>query len=137
MNKPFSESAVDMFLEGFSCSQAVLAAFFETCDIDRETATKIADGFGGGMARTGLTCGAVTGAVMVIGLRHGRKKALDTVREFMQRFAHRNGSIACRDLIGCDISTEEGYAHALTENLFHTVCPNYVGDTAEILEELL
>ena len=140
------EEAVACFKEGFICSQAVLSAYSEKLGLDREIALKIADGFGGGMARMGETCGAVTGAFMVIGLKHGRavvedapahETTYDRVNEFVRRFESRNQSIVCRELLGCDISTPEGLQSARQQNLFTTVCPGYIRDAAEILEELL
>lgn len=140
------EEAVAFFKEGFVCSQAVLSAYSAQLGLDRDTALKIADGFGGGMARMGETCGAVTGAFMVIGLKHGRAAVEDAqahettyrlMNEFVRRFKLRNGSIVCRELLGCDISTTEGLRSARQQNLFTTVCPGYVRDAAEIIEEIL
>jgi C_GCAxxG_C_C family probable redox protein len=140
------EEAVTCFKEGFICSQAVLSAYAPQLGLGRDTAMKIADGFGGGMARMGETCGAVTGAFMVIGLKHGRTSVEDTqahettydlVNEFVLRFKSRNKSIVCRELLGCDISTPGGLQSARQQNLFATVCPAYVQDTAEIIEEIL
>lgn len=93
----------------------------------------------------GETCGAVTGAFMVIGLKYGatlgedkasKEKTHQVVREFAEKFASRNGSIACKELLGCDLSTPEGNAQAKEKNLFYTVCPKFVKDAAEILEEI-
>ena len=140
------EEAVACFKEGFICSQAVLSAYSAQLGLDRDTALKIADGFGGGMARMGETCGAVTGAFMVIGLKHGRtsvddEKAHETtyhlVNEFVRRFKSRNKSVVCRELLGCDISTPDGLQRARQQDLFATVCPAYVRDAAEIIEEIL
>ena len=114
--------------------------------LDRDTALKLAIGFGGGMGRMAGTCGAVTGAFMVLGLKCGatqaddkeaREQAYERVREFARRFEARNGSIVCRDLIGCDISTPEGLAMAREKELFATVCPRFVQEAAEVLEEML
>lgn len=140
------EEAVTCFKEGFICSQAVLSAYAPQFGLDRDTALKIADGFGGGMARMGETCGAVTGAFMVIGLKNGRTSVEDTqahettydlVNEFVRRFKSRNKSIVCRELLGCDISTPGGLQSARQQNLFTSVCPAYVRDAAEIIEEIL
>ena len=82
--------------------------------MDRQTAMKVSAGFGGGMGRMAGTCGAVTGAFMVLGLKHGgedmeaREKAYRLVREFASQFEARHGSLLCKDLMGCDISTPEG-----------------------------
>ena len=71
------DRAVDLFKQGFSCSQAVAAVFAEDNGLPVATAFRIAQGFGGGMARLAETCGAVTGAFMIIGLKHGRTRPED------------------------------------------------------------
>jgi C_GCAxxG_C_C family probable redox protein len=140
------ELACSRFKEGFSCSQAVFSAHAEQLGLDRETALKIAGAFGGGMGRMAQTCGAVTGAFMVIGLKYGaidaedeetKEKAYALVREFVDRFKSRHGSIACQDLLGCDISKPEGEKVAREQKLFETICPKLVKDAAELLEEML
>ena len=134
------------FKEGFSCSQAVFSAYAEQLGLDRETALKISGAFGGGMGRMAQTCGAVTGAFMVIGLKYGaidaedketKEKAYALVREFADRFKSRHGSIACQDLLGCNVSKPEGLKVAREQKLFETICPRLVKDAAEILEEML
>lgn len=140
------EEAVACFKEGFICSQAVLSAYSVQLGLDCDTALKIADDFGGGMGRMGETCGAVTGAFMVIGLKHGRTAVEDVqahettyglVNEFVRRFKSRNGSVVCRELLSCDISTPEGLQSARQQNLFAMICLGYVRDAAEIIEEIL
>jgi C_GCAxxG_C_C family probable redox protein len=139
-----TEEAVRLMKEGCACSQAILAAFGEPLGLPRETALHIAAGFAGGMRR-GDTCGAVTGAYMVLGLRHatencdksaGRADTYARVQEFTQRFRSLNGSVDCRDLLGCDISTPEGMKNALELNLFKTRCVKVVEDAATILEDM-
>ena len=71
------KQAVTAFKEGFSCSQAVFSALSESSGLERNTALKISQPFGGGIAHMGDTCGAVTGAFMAIGLQYGRTKAED------------------------------------------------------------
>ena len=140
-----TETALSRFAEGFSCSQAVLSAYSDGFGLDEETALKIASGFGGGMGRMAENCGAVTGAIMVLGLRFGgtlpKQEAKDRVyakvREFTDRFKARNGSLLCRDLMSCDVSTAEGYDAAKESGLFATICPKYLQDAAEILEDML
>jgi C_GCAxxG_C_C family probable redox protein len=114
--------------------------------MDRDTALKISQSFGGGMAHRGETCGAVTGALMVIGLQYGRTKAEDdeakqktyaTVHEFIKRFEARHGSIVCKDILGYDVSDEEEFKKAQEEEVFQTTCPNLVQSAAEICEDLL
>ena len=96
--------------------------------------------------RIAETCGVVTGALMVLGLRYctedcqapaGRKKVATVVDEFLAAFRQRNGSVACKALLGCDITTPEGMTAAKNGDLFKTTCPKLVQDAAEILEEML
>ena len=137
------ETALSRFAEGFNCSQAVFSSYAE--GLDEKAALKIASGFGGGMGRMAETCGAVTGAMMALGLRCGgtspdreaKERIYAKIREFADRFRARNGSLLCRELLGCDISTPEGYEAAKQGGLLTTTCPNYVRDAAEILEETL
>lgn len=102
--------------------------------------------FGAGMARSGETCGVVTGALMVLGLKYGWTTPQDrepleqgrsAVREFVTRFKLRNGSLLCRELLGYDLSIDEEMRLAEDENLFATRCAQFVRDAAEILEEIL
>jgi len=139
------EIAVASFKAGLSCSQAVLSAFAPGLGLDRPTALRLAAAFGGGMARMGQTCGAVTGALMVIGLKHGhvaaedkatKEKTYALVREFVDQFRARNTSLLCRDLLGCDIGTPEGMQLYREEGLNTLVCSRLVRDAAEILERL-
>jgi len=83
---------------------------------------------------------------MVIALKHGRtraedeetrEKAYSLVQEFVDRFKARNGSTVCRELIGCDISTLERMKLAEERGVFATMCPKFVQDAAEIIEQVL
>lgn len=132
--------AEEMFKSGYICSQAVLAAFSEALGLEKEMALKIANGFGGGIARKQEVCGAVSGAVMLIGLKYGKVQADDTIshektyrtiENFCSKFIERNQSIKCYDILGCDMPT------AKERGLFSTVCLKCVRDSAEIIEDLL
>lgn len=134
------------FKGGFNCAQAVFAAFSSELGLDEQTALKIAGGFGGGMGHTGYTCGAVSGAVMAIGLKHGKCKAEDTeakartyalVQEFCRQFKEKHGSVLCTELTGHDLSSEEEVRAAREAGIFQTVCPKLVGDAVSIAEKLL
>ncbi len=98
------------------------------------------------MARLGETCGAVTGAMLILGLKYGassltekekKDKNYALCRELVNRFCARNKSIRCKDLLGYDISTPEGYQLVADKQLFRTICPTLVNDAAEILEQLI
>jgi C_GCAxxG_C_C family probable redox protein len=139
------ERAVSCFKEGFSCSQALLSTYGAQFGLNREMALKVSGAFGGGMGRMGETCGVVTGAFMVIGLKYGKtrfedeqtkEKVYSLVKELVDKFKSRNGSIICRELLGCDISTPEGMKLAKEKNLFTTLCPKLVQDAAEIIEQI-
>jgi C_GCAxxG_C_C family probable redox protein len=141
MTKP--ERAVDLMGRGYACSQAVLAAFAPDYGLDRDQAVRLATGFAGGMA-SGETCGAVTGAILVLGLhyakcdcitREGRAETKRAVQEFTAAFKAKHGKLDCRDLLGCDISTPAGMEKAKAECLFTKVCPAFVRDAAAILEQ--
>jgi C_GCAxxG_C_C family probable redox protein len=141
-----ADDAVAAFRDGFSCSQATCLAFAEDFGIDRETALKLSCAFGGGMAHTGNTCGAVTGALIVIGMKYGRTKAddiaakektYDVTKAFMKEFLRRNHSLDCTTLIGHDLSDPIEFAVAKEKDLFRIKCDKYVQDAADILEELL
>ena len=140
-----SDKAKAIYNEGFSCAPAVLAAYCEQFGLERDNALKIATGFGGGM-HLGQTCGAVTGAIMVIGLKYGKTKADDNKakqktyevsKRFADKFRARYGSIECKALLGCDITTPEGMTEARDRKLFSTICAEYVSAAADILDEIL
>jgi C_GCAxxG_C_C family probable redox protein len=141
-----SEQAVSRFKEGFSCSQAVLSVFAEQFGLVCETALRISAGFGGGMGRMAQTCGTVTAAFMVIGLKYDsqdpkdkqtKERTYHLVRQFAEKFKARNGSVTCSHLLGCDISTPQGAKTAQEKNLFSTVCPKMVQEAVEILDEII
>jgi C_GCAxxG_C_C family probable redox protein len=140
------EQAVRTFEQEFSCAQSVFTAFADPTDVSRETALRLASGLGGGLARTGETCGAVTGAILALGLRHCGRPADDpqaklaaypAVREFLARFRSLHGAITCRELLGVDLGTPEGERRAREDGLVRQRCPAFVRDAARIVEDLL
>jgi len=145
MNK--SDSAVATFSKGFNCAQAVLSAFNKELGLDDQVSARIASGFGGGIGHMAETCGAVTGAIMVIGLKKGmsikdspfksNQVVYAEIDPFIKEFIKRNKSVKCRDLLGCDISDHETLLKARKEGLFQTLCPKFVSDAVEIVEELI
>lgn len=139
-----SEKAVAIFNSGMNCSQSVFLTFCEKYGLSREEAAKISCGFGGGM-RAGEVCGAVSGAVMVIGLKYGNSTPEDTQAkalcysktvEFINEFKAKTKTIICRELLGYDISTAEGMNMAKEKGLFKTTCVDMVKHSVEILEKL-
>jgi C_GCAxxG_C_C family probable redox protein len=131
--------------DGFNCAQAVSAAFCEELGADEETAAKMSSALGAGMSRTGGVCGAVSGALMVIGMKYGSSKPRDIAaknksyeagRVFLKMFEDKYGSIFCPKLIGIDISTEAGLQAAREKKIFETICADIVQDTVGILEQM-
>ncbi|HUU76152.1 MAG TPA: C-GCAxxG-C-C family protein, partial [Methanoregulaceae archaeon] len=121
------DEASNLFDRGFYCSQAILCAYSEMFGLDKDTACKIATPFGAGIGWTGNMCGAVAGALMVIGLKYGNtdpddmdakkkvfattqqfqpqtaKKVFATTQQFVVEFMDKNASINCTDLLGYDL----------------------------------
>ncbi|MBN2146140.1 MAG: C_GCAxxG_C_C family protein [Anaerolineales bacterium] len=102
-----TKQALDFFNQGYSCSQSVLATFAPGLGLPIETAFKIAAPFGGGIARTGDLCGAVTGAIMVLGLKYGhttptepnsKELTYQIVQEFLKQFKARHDTLLCSEL---------------------------------------
>lgn len=131
--------------EGVVCAPSVFAAFAEECGISEKQALQTAACFGGGMGR-GNVCGACTGALMVLGMICSQGDpddpenvdlACEKSAEFLAEFEKRKGSILCRELLGCDLGTEEGQAYAAEHELFANVCPGMVAEAAWILEDML
>ena len=134
----YVEEAVQLFEDGYMCSQAVLAVFCEEFGLSREQAFKISISFGGGM-RKGEVCGACTGAIMALGLKYGENKSKsdEMCVKFLDSFEKENGSYICRDLLDCDIRTEEGIKYAIDNNLFKEICPKMVESAVKIAQELI
>jgi len=142
----YAEHTRKEFERGFNCAQIVLSVFAARLGMDEALARRLAAGFGGGVARMGGTCGAVSGAYMALGLKYGSASAGDheskeTVyrleREFRNRFEAKHGSTTCRDLLGLDLGREDQYQEAKDRKLFQTVCANFVAEAVGILEELM
>jgi C_GCAxxG_C_C family probable redox protein len=141
-----SEQAAACFKSGFSCSQAVFSTFAVDMGMDRETALRIAGAFGGGIAGRAETCGAITGALMAIGLKYGKIKADDNAArektyalasDLIRRFEDEHGSIICRGLLGFDIHDPVDYKAASEAGVFRASCPIFVRGAARFLEEIL
>ncbi|MEN6637927.1 MAG: C-GCAxxG-C-C family protein [Smithella sp.] len=145
--KTHSDAADTKFLEGYNCAQSVLFSFCEELGLDADTALKISCGFGGGMGRMGEICGAVSGGILVLGLKYGRGKsdqraqtdvAYAEVREFMKRFSAKHGSCYCRELLsGCNLATLEGQVYFKDNECLNLICRPCVRDAAAIVEDLL
>jgi C_GCAxxG_C_C family probable redox protein len=135
----------NMVAHKMNCAQCVFTAFTADLGLEPEVALKIAMGFGGGMGRTGQTCGAVTGAYMALGLKQNltpknadqiKEKTYALMAEFNRKFRKLHGSTICKELLGCDLGTPEGLAKVHEKSLFTTLCPKLVRDAVKIVEKL-
>jgi C_GCAxxG_C_C family probable redox protein len=140
------EAAGRLFSKGLNCAQSVLASQSDVTGLSVTDSLKIATGFGAGMAIMQKTCGAVTGAYMVIGAKYGRvnpddeasrDKTYSLIETFNQRFIELHGSLDCKELLGVDLKTDEGAMEAEQGAYFETKCAKFVEDAEKILDELL
>ena len=140
-----ADKAEKYFNNNFNCSQAVFTAFATETGLDEELALKIATQFGGG-ARKGEMCGAVSGALMVLGLKYGhchaenteeKRRAYQIAEDFMNRFIEKKGTVVCRELLGYDVSKAEDMEEIRELNLFKTTCPEMIRCAAEIVDEMI
>ena len=137
------QSAEQLFAGGLYCAESVVAALAKAQGIESDLLSRAATGFCGGMARTCGPCGALTGAVMGVGLAFGRSESGEPVQaayaatqqligEFEKEFGARN----CDELLGCDLGTADGQARFKQENLRER-CQHYTGRAAEIAARLI
>ncbi len=143
-----SDRALELFKQGYNCSQAVFCAFCDEFGMDEETALKVSAGLGGGVGRMREVCGTITGAALVAGMLYGtadgkdsQKKAetYEKVREIADEFRKDNPSIICRELLGL---TKEAQAketatpEARTEHYYKKrPCSELVENTAKIIDK--
>lgn len=135
--------AQQLMKEGYNWARSVLTSFAADYGWNWQETLRIAAAFGGGIARSGQMCGAVSGALMVIGLMStgspGREDKDEVYREaqfFLEQFRQQNGSYNCTDLLGCDLSTEQGRQQPLRRNLISRICPSLLTSAVAIWEEL-
>lgn len=140
-----SEEAGKAFMSGFNCAQSVFMPFASEGGLDQAAAARIASSFGAGMARLQETCGAVTGGFMAIGLSCGfsrpddqtaRDLVLKHSKELAARFKEKFGTLKCRDLLGCDLNTDEGQALHKERNDREEICLKCVKFAASIVEKM-
>jgi len=144
--KDIQENAIQAFRGGLNCAQAVYSAFSEKVGYDKDTAIRASTGFGGGMGRMQETCGVVTGAFMVIGMYSSnlyadmitrKEKSYEMIREFNARFIEKHQSAKCKDLIICDLNTEEGKEYARENRVHETICEACMLTSIQLLNELM
>jgi C_GCAxxG_C_C family probable redox protein len=137
------KSAEDSFASGLYCAESVVLALAKAQGIESDLLPKVATAFCSGMSRTCGTCGAVTGAIMGMGLALGRSKAGDSVepsytatQNLIREFEHEFGASECHVLLGCDLNTPEGQEIFREEGL-GAQCTKFTGKAAEIAARII
>lgn len=140
-------AARENFIRGYNCAQAVVLAFSDLIEIDKELLLNMASPFGGGMGRLREVCGSVSGMYIVLGALRGYNRPEDKqgkidlyaeVRELAQRINERNGSIICRELLKNVPHTEGGIPEERTGEYYKKrPCADIIAATAEVLEKYL
>lgn len=140
------KKAIQSFNSGFNCAQSVLQSYACKMGMDTDLALSISNGFGAGMGRLLETCGAVTGAFMVIGLYNGQKyednssrkeESFAMIQEFADKFKLVHGTTNCKALINCDLNTEEGQLYFDKNKIKDTICEKCISSSIKILYKLL
>jgi C_GCAxxG_C_C family probable redox protein len=138
------EEARITFDGGFNCAQSVLKPFVKELGASEFEVMRLSAGFGAGMGRMQQTCGAVTGAYMVLGLKYGKQqpddeskdKVIQLMQEFNEKFTQINGSESCRELLKVDLKTPEGQDSFEKQGLHEKVCTKCVESSVSLLEEI-
>ena len=148
MNMQKAQKAKDFFMQGYNCSQSVLAAWCEEVGLDMQTALKISSGFGAGMGRMREVCGAVTGAFMVLSLRYGstdpknpkaKGETYELIQKFAKRFKEENNfdSIICREMLGLNGASKPQPEARTTEYYKKRPCAELVALSSGLLGEFI
>lgn len=136
------KNAIELFSSGYGCAQSVFSSFCNRYGLESKTALKVACGFAGGL-RSGEVCGAVSGAIMVIGLRYGqceledktaKEKCYELTLEFMKRYEKEENTTLCREILGFDI--RDSVARKKFPGKIKEVCPKAIEHAVLILEDM-
>ncbi len=145
VSKTDIENCLSYFDRGYSCAESVALTGMELAGIRTELVPKIATGFSGGVCRTKSLCGAVAGAVLVLGARYGRMKPEDDrtllnakVQVFMGEFREKFGSDNCYELTGIDFNApggQEAYKNKTHRQICHKLVEFAITKLGELIEE--
>lgn len=141
MSNRQSQRAVELFSRNYNCAQSVYAACACGDGLSEAQRLALAAPFGGGIARQGEICGALTGALLALGEAEGKAMAADPVagrnaiyeraRELTEAFRKAHGAILCRELTGCALDTEAGQRSFKERGLHRNLCTKLVAFAAE------
>lgn len=142
-----SDRAVELFKQGYNCSQAVFAAFCNEFGMDEKTALKVSAGLGGGVGRLREVCGTVTGAAMVAGMVYGATEGADkeskaktykVVQQIAEEFKKDNPSIVCRELLGLDRAELSPIPESRTGEYYKKrPCIHLIESSAKIVDKII
>ena len=140
------EKALSQFATGCNCSQSITTAYGPDYSLDVQKALKIGAAFGGGMSRLGNTCGAVSGALMIIGMAfrntdpedaENKEHVYEIGGRFLNKFMELHNTVMCRELIGINLNDEQDLQRARETGIFEQKCSNFVKTAAQLLEDIL
>ena len=140
-----NNKAAELFWQDYNCAQSVVLAYSDVLQIDKETAINLSCGLGGGMGRLQETCGAVSAAYMIFGLANADSKdnpgkvakTYVMVQEFHKRYTQEKGTTVCKELINCDLNTEEGQNHFKSNNLKKNICEGCICHSVKLINSIL
>ena len=139
------ENIADSFMKGVDCSQIIMGEWADGLGLSKEDALKVSSAFGGGLG-VGESCGAIIGAMLVLGMKYGnsaanqqlQKDVLNAKRaEFLDKFKKAHAHFACRDLIGYDFSKPEDVPKILDSGILFEACPCFIRTACDILREIV
>ncbi len=137
----YSQRAVELFMSGCNCSQAVFAAFAPDFGVSEQIALQISVGLGGGVGRMREVCGAVSGSAMAVGLKFpqlDKGGVYEKVRQIAEEFKKSNPSIICRELLSLQVAEKSPLPEARTPEYYKVrPCVKIVEDAALATEKIL
>ena len=141
-----TEKALKQFDSGLNCAQSVLSSFSGPLNFSEDFALDLSSGFGSGMGKLQQSCGAVTGAYMVLGIHCSQRQkdrilakedAAKMIQQFEQRFKMLHGTTLCKELIPVDLNTEKGQKAFAEYNMKENVCMKCVKNATDIVNEFI
>ena len=140
----YAQKAMELFKEGFNCSQSVFLAFADMYEMDHKMALRLSSSFGGGMGRLREVCGAVSSMFAIAGLKHGytspnndeaKAKHYELIQALAEKFKSKYGTIICRELLELPEGSDSPIPSKRTEEYYQTrPCEAFVRFAAEIIE---
>ncbi|MCB2171978.1 C-GCAxxG-C-C family protein [archaeon] len=138
------EQAISYADQGFLCVESVLKALADLNGLDSEYIPGIASGLAAGVARTSQICGAVSGAILGLGLWFGRstpvagdRKPYWYSRLILDRWMGFHPSFNCTELLGVDLDNPEEYKVFDSEYMWKNKCKLYIREATGLAYDLL